>query len=286
MPLHPRTKLNLALLAAVLALAAIAVYRPGLERPNLPPALTTLKPDAIHQITLERRGAGRIVLVRDRNGHWALRAPVAAPASRFQVDAILRLASMRTLRQEALEATDPVALGLAKPEVTVTLDDTRIAFGSRAPLGNRRYVQVGDTVHLIPDITYYHLVGAYPTFVARRLLPQDARIASLALPSVMLDRHEGHWRLEPPPKHYSADAPNRLAEAWHNARAIAVSAHAGAMNGEEVRIGLGNSPKPIRFLVLQRQPDLILGRPALGIVYRLPAEAAGTLLSLPQPLGD
>jgi hypothetical protein len=284
--LHPRTKLNLALLAAVFALAVIALYRPGLEHPAPPPTLTALKPDAVHRITLERRGAGRIVLVRDEHGHWSLRAPITAPASRFQVDAILRLAKMQSARREPIKTVDPAALGLAKPAVTVSLNDTPIAFGKRAPLGNRRYVRVGDTVHLIPDITYYHLVGAYPTFVDRRLLPEGAHITSLTLPGIALTRHDGHWRLKPRPQHYSADAPNRLAEAWRGARAVAISAHDAPMKGDEVRVGLDGAPKPIRFVVLQRQPDLILGRPALGLTYRLPAGAADSLLHLPQSQGE
>jgi hypothetical protein len=70
---------------------------------------------------------------------------------------------------------------------------------------------------------------------------------------------------------------------WATARAIEVRRGAPKVLGEtiEVETALG----PIRFSILQKNPELILGRSDQDLVYVMTAESSRLLLNLPKAPG-
>jgi len=284
-----RLLLNLALLLLVLLLAAAALLGPDeRERAAQRPPLTSLTVDAIDRILLERRDGKEVILER-RAGQWRLIAPFSAPANRFRVENILRLAESRSLKQiEVAEGTPPARYGLAEPRVVLHLNDTALRFGDTTPLDQYRYVAVGERLHLVSDTPFYNLTGPATGFVSYRLLPPAAELVGIELPDLTLRRAGGGWKVEPDAPGRTADAANAMAAAWRDSRALQVR-RADGEPPEKGRITLHlKEGPPLAFHIRKRDPELVLLRPDLGLAYHLPPTAARELLRLPseEELGD
>jgi hypothetical protein len=55
--------------------------------------------------------------------------------------------------------------------------------------------------------------------------------------------------------------------------------------GDIIRIGLANG-QPVEFVILQREPDLLLVRPDWKLEYMIAAESGKHLLSLQKPSAE
>lgn len=275
------TLINLALVVIVTVLALVAVYEPGIKPAKENPPLLTLERTAVEHIAIQRTGQPDIELQRGTDDEWQLLQPIAAPASAFRIDSLLRVTASKSLGSFPAEKGELADYRLDEPTVTLVLNhDTRIAFGSNTPLDHRRYVLLGDTVHLISDTLYYHLIGAFTTFVSKRPLPRESAIAALQLPELSLQWQKNRWQVTPQPADYSADQVTQLLDAWRYASAIQVKPYDGKA-GEAITLQLKETEQPLQFLLTARDPDLVLARPELGIQYHLPAETAAKMLLLP-----
>lgn len=286
-----RNWLNLALLGGVALLVLVVIYQPGLNTPQPLPRLTALVPANITHIRIERDGAAPIALERKAQD-WIMTAPVRMPANTFRVETMLQVA-----QAESHTHLDAATVGLAdfkldKPRARLWFDATEIAFGATEPLNGRRYVRVGDSVHLISDTVYFDLTGVFTAFADTALLAPESRLTQLDLPTLRLARlREGGWmqapnRAQVPPEpEVSMDMINALLDAWRHARAIQVRPYAtpvsaGAEPDNVVFIHLEGAEQPLRFDIVSRAPDLVLARADLGVQYHFPAAAVRQLFSL------
>lgn len=277
------TLTNLALLLLVVVLALLAVYEPGVEKPAELPSLLTLERDAVNHIVIRRDGQDTIDLKKDNGGKWQLLQPVQAAASDFRIDSLLRITHTKSLADFPADKVKLPDYQLDKPRIELILNDTtHIAFGSSTPLDQRRYVMLDGKVHLISDTLYYHLIGAYPTFIRLKPLPEDASIEAMHLPGLMLQWQAKRWQVTPKPESFSADQVTRLLDAWKMASAVQVKSYDGS-KGDPISLQLKGAVKPLNFIVTATSPDLVLARPDLGIEYHFPADSANTMLSLPKP---
>lgn len=277
--MNKRNLLNLVLLLVVVGLGLLAWLEPGREAPPAPLKLTTLDAAAIDRIRIERPAG--VLEMAHRGGRWELTVPIHAPANGIRVDAILSVAAIDSLNSQAITGLDLAAYGLAEPAVRLFLNDTRIDFGNTSPLDQRRYVRVGDTVHLIPDLRYYQLIGGWNGYVSLRLLEENTSLDRIELPGLTLENHEGSWRPQPASEHWSADAATALAQNWDTAQAMEVHEHKGEAKGEEVRLHVRDREQPIRFVIAAREPELVLVRPDLGLAWHLISGRAADLLQMP-----
>lgn len=278
--MRSRTLLNLVLLAVVIGLGMLVFFEPGIEAPKENPKLTTLDPERVRTVRIERTTQDDIRV--ERNGkQWRLVEPVAARADRFRMSALLRITAAQAYASYPVGEVNLTALGLDAPEVKLFLDGTELDFGGTEPINGRRYVRLGQRVYLISDFAYYHLIGDQATFISPRLLPEGAKIDALRLPDLSLTWREGHWEVQPEPEGYSADQANRLVDAWRFATAISVERYKPDGTGEPVAVVLGK--EVVDFRITAREPELEIARPDLGVKYRFPGERAGELLQLPEP---
>jgi hypothetical protein len=262
-------------------LALVAVYEPGVEEPEEKPSLIALDRKTVTHILIQRDGRADIELQRGDDGNWLLLQPVILPADGYRIDALLRVTASKSLGSFPAEPEKLAEYSLSEPAVTLSLNrNTHIAFGSNTPLDHRRYVRLGDTVHLISDTLYYHLIGAFTTFVSKSPLPRGSAIAALQLPELNLQWQQNRWQVTPQPADYSADQVTQLLDAWRYASAIEVKPYDG-QTGEVITLQPKDTEQPLQFLLTARDPDLVLARPELGIQYHLPAEAAAKMLQLP-----
>jgi len=280
-----RTLLNIVLLLAVLGLALVAWFRPGVKPVDTPRPITSrLTPEQTGSITVERLTRDPLKFSR-RDGRWFLLAENRElPAADFQVQALLRLLEATATRHYPAGSLDLAALGLQPSQARVAMDDVDIRFGITDALQNQRYVQVGDTVYLIDD-QYQHLLNAaWPNFVSRQILEARGAITRLELPEMTLAYTEdGHWQLDPGQEGVSADALQTLIENWQNATALLTRRGDDSTTGETVTVYTRDTTLPIVLRIVARAPDLILARPDWGIQYQLPGAEADSLFTLPQP---
>lgn len=282
-----RLLLNLALLLAVAGLGAFVFFpRPPTAPPGVAvaPAVDTA---AVRHIRIQRRDRPPLTFART-GGVWRLTAPIEARANPLLMRALLELPRQRSRRRYATSGLRLARYGLAPPQASVYFGDERIDLGKDNPLDQRRYVRYDGGLYLIAD-----RLGGLPqspaaNWVSLALLPPDARIVDLQLPTlrVRAQRPAG-WTLQPAPAHYSADQVAALLRAWQHATALRLTAATGppATVRGEIRITFADGTRR-RLQIVATQPELVLRAPAPGLDYHLPAAAAGRLLQLPAPSPD
>lgn len=274
--MKPKLLLNLILLAVLAALAAVALFEPGKEKAKKV-YLTDIDIDAVGRFEL---GNGESLAFEKQNGHWRLAAPFPAPANDIRVRQLLNIAKAESKARYPLKPEDLPKFELDKPKAVLALGQTRLAFGGFEPIDMLRYVRIGDTLHLVTDDFAHHLAAKATDYVDKKLLPEDARLKELELPGLSAKLGgKGQWTLDPP-----GDAPAmaELAAAWQSARAIEVRRREQPVQGEGIRIALAEG-QPVEYVIVQREPDLLLVRPDWKLEYMVAGDAGKRLLGLQKP---
>jgi hypothetical protein len=276
--MNSRTRLNLGLLGLVAVLAGLAWWQPGLESGAPTERLTELAAAEIEHVRIERQGGEPLALERV-DGHWWMREPLDAPANEFRLELLLQLTSEASHARYDAREVDLTELGLERPAARVYLGERELAFGTTAPIDGRRYVLVGETVHLVAD-RHFHLLSAETAeFVSTRLLPHGARVRALQLPDWQLARsEEGRWQLSPADPGLSADAAPLLARSWEEADAVWVQPYEPTEALDEIKVQVEDRDTPLHFALLSRHPELVLKPSDLPLQFHFPEEAARWLL--------
>lgn len=279
--MNKRPLLNLLMLVTVGALIAITFYKPGIETPERNAPLTSLDSTQITHIRISH-GDTSLELER-RDVTWWVNGDIPVPADQHQVDTLLRLASLEPERSYPASDLDPAQLQLEPAMARLQLNDTELKFGATEPLGNLRYVQVGDRISLISDNYQNLLQGTRTQFASRKLLPDSADIIGITLPNLKLSKPEaGTWLIEPEPERISADAAPKLVEAWATASAMWVRDYQPSEHSRPVGIDLADG-QHIKFELRQDDRETVLARPDIGLEYNLVGYSAKTLFELEQP---
>ncbi|HYE35855.1 DUF4340 domain-containing protein [Methylocaldum sp.] len=269
--------LNIVLLIVIAALAAVAFFEPGKKKPETTP-LASVDENALTAITLQNKDT---ITFEKQNGHWRLTAPFSAPANDIRVRQLIDITKANSEAQYPVKPEDLAKFELDKPKATLILDTTAMSFGGSDPINMRRYVQIGDTLHLVSDDFSHHLTASATDYVDKKLLPEDAKIKEIFLPGLKATLgQDGKWTLEPPaePNQSISD----LLNAWNTARAIDVKRVEQPAQGDVIRITLAEG-SPVEFVIVQREPDLLLIRPDLSLQYEVTGNSAKQLLSLQKP---
>lgn len=277
--LNSRTTLNITLVAAIILLAVIINYKPGVEPPDQTVPLTTLHPGQITQIEITRQNTPPITMVKEQQD-WYIHAPINVAANTPRIENVLRM--LQTTSHARFEASDKDlgAYSLDHPLAEVRFNDVEVAFGGNEPLNNRRYVRIGSTISLIADSFYYQVIADLSSFVALNPLPADSQLTRIVLPKLDIRKTDnGEWQVNAPGKDVSPDDVNTLQDAWRQAQAVRVSPYTGgdAVIGV-VTIFMDQPPQKLDFQVLQAESELILGRADIGMRYHFSEEQAGRLM--------
>lgn len=275
-----RGRLNAILAVVVIGLGAV-VYFSQKQGQKLPP-LTPLKSADVSRIAIEHPDAAAIKLEKN-GGPWRLTAPVQAETDPFEVNSLVSLATLETQSKLDPKEVKLADLGLQPPDYTITLNDTRIAFGGTEPLNYRRYVQVGDAIYTIDDPPSAALDQDYSDLVSKELLPAGAQLAKIELPGMTLTRGDTGWTLDPPDPKGTPEALSKIAGAWASARAMWNELEKDAeVKGDPVVLHLKGGGE-IHLIVAARDPQLQLSRPDLKVRYFLSKSLDQELFKLPEP---
>jgi hypothetical protein len=85
------------------------------------------------------------------DGAWQMREPYARPADAAAVARLLAIANAPVRFRHAAGELDAKKVGLDPPQATLRLDTTTLRFGATDALRGDRYVEVGDSIALVPD---------------------------------------------------------------------------------------------------------------------------------------
>ncbi len=270
--------INLALLAVVTVLG-LTVWLIPEEQPAEPPPLTALDPSGIQRVRLQNRH-GELEL-RKGDAGWEMTAPYRVAANAPRIELLLGIADAKSLARFPLPGDRLAEFGLNPPLATLELDQTRIEVGGTEPLQHRRYLRIGDTLHLIADRFPQHLLAAPEEFVAPELLSAGSKPSAIRTPDWTLTQgQDGKLALEPPQPDLSMDDLNRKFDQWRSARAVAVLPAPSGKGDGEIELRLSDAP-PLRFRIVKRGEGLLLVRSDLGLAYRLPD--GSDLLDPPAP---
>ena len=283
MKISSRAWVNLVLFILLAGLALFTFYEAGRESTEQPLPLTVIDPGKISQIRINHRDGETISLVKDVHG-WRLNQPISVPANSRNVQRLLELARATSYAQLDVRGVDLKKFKLDSPDLYVEFDDIEFAFGGIEPLEGRRYVRVGQVVHLIDDGGYRDANIALAALVNPALLPAGFKQMEIKLPDATISRAEdGRWTAVPPSASLSADAMQRLADEWQRAEARSVETYVpdGKALGEVV-VRLQPEAE-LRFEIVAREPELILARRDIGMQYHFTAEQSKRLL-LQEPL--
>ena len=277
-----RILLNVWLAIALLVLVWVAWKEPG-HGPKPPEAkLTAMSPAAVTKIVISNHN-GSITLSK-QGAAWRMSRPVEVAANGVRVDDLLGVLQTQSLSRFAAAGRDLSEYGLAKPAVRLRLNDTEILFGGVTPVDQQRYVQVGDTIHLITDRYMFELSGDAAAWVSRDLVPPGAQIVALQVPDGKLSRNaKGEWLETPADVGVSSDAAQALVDEWRDAQALRVTPYEKHAAQGEVVIGLAGQAQPLRYQIVARRPELILARPEIGMQFYVASERADRLLSVKTP---
>jgi hypothetical protein len=272
-----RLLVNVGLLTVIAILATIAIVKPGKEEVE-PSSLLALYPQGLTRVTLQNK---ETLVFEKQDGQWRLTGPFAAPVNQVRIGQLLDVAKAPSEANYPLKPNEAGQFGLDAPEAVLTLGDNSLQFGGTDPIKMRRYVRLGDTLHLVEDNFFHHLTASATDYVDKRLIPEGAKIQDIQLPGLKALRNaEGRWTVEPASE--SSTDLAELASVWATSRAIDVKRMDSQVVGEAIRIGLVEGA-PIKFVILKKSPELVLGRRDLGLQYEVTGETSRELLNQPRP---
>jgi len=277
----PKTLLNIFLALMLVGLLALVIYEPGKKESPDAKKLTALDADTVQKISIESPGHPSLLLTK-QSAQWQMQKPLIMPANAGRIQQLLEITQAKSIANYAMADVDADQLQLDTPGLLLRLDDVLLRFGTTDALGGSRYVQVGNTVHLITD-RYSHLTKRGITeFVSPALLPQGSVIEKLILPDVRLTQQDGRWSTDG--HEGDADAMQTLRDEWQHARALRVSLidkdDAVAKENIVVSISKNVDKQVLRFTLLRSETEIILQRAESGIQYHFPLEAGQRLLAL------
>ncbi len=272
--MSPRSGRNLLLLILIVALALVAQFRPGKPKDVPPVWLLDIDTSSIDRIELLRPDA---ILLERKAGTWLLTAPIEAPANPLRIEQLLDITKSKSEVQYSMKDLKRAPFGLDKPLAILKLNDHVMMFGGTDPLSFRRYVEIGETLHLVSDGFSHHLTAQATDYVQKKLVADEVRIKSLTLPGLKIEQTaEGSLLVSPPRSGLDA---KELLSAWQSARAIEVQRGDPKMLGETIRLEL-SSGVTTEFVVVQKSPELVLLRRDLGLTFLMTPETSKDLLGV------
>lgn len=272
-----RLVLNLVLLVVVAILGALAILEPGKKKADTAP-IARVDENTLTSITLKNKDT---IVFEKKDGHWRITSPIQAPANEIRVRQLIGIAQSHSEADYPVTPADLGKFELTPPKATLILGTTTLVFGGSDPINLRRYVQSGETLHLVNDNFFHHLMASATDYVDKKLLPENAKVREMNLPGLKASLgQDGKWTKETTPPDAKADIPE-MAALWATARAIDVKRLDKPAQGDPVKIGLAEGG-PVDFVIVQREPDVVLARPDLGLQYELTGTTARQLLNLPK----
>jgi Domain of unknown function (DUF4340) len=140
---------NASLLGLALLLGGLVWLSVGQQETDHRIPLTSLLPKQITLIEIQNSKGPAIHLER-KDGSWMMIKPSEGRANNSKIDSLLKITQAVSISRFKAP-TDLTEYGLNPPQAVMTINQTRIEMGTTSPINQRRYLRVGDQIHLIND---------------------------------------------------------------------------------------------------------------------------------------
>lgn len=274
-----RILLNLALIAALVALSLAAYFKPWQDAaPSI--RLTQLKRDDITRIVIEPRGAAAIKLEKG-DGAWRIVAPLTAQAEDTQVDRLVDI--VNAIAKQKLSNADLSQFDLNPPQVRVTLNDQAIAFGRINDITYEQYAATAEGVYLVPPLYGYGIATDVTKLLSRRLLDAGEVAVAFDFGRHRIERDDnGTWAASgdfaaAKGQPLSQDDFNRWADEWRFTSALSVEPDKSSPARARVSVRF-KSGKTVTMRIVQKEPDFQLVRSDNDMRYHFGVEVGQRLL--------
>ena len=198
---------------------------------------------------------------------WQIDTPVRWFATNIAVERIIDIVNAKTDSKLPNSEIDPATLGLQFPKAVLSLNDRQITFGGTNKIGERRYLQINDTVFLVRDRYLPFITQGVSGLLDRRLLPQAIALKSLKLADVKIEKQQGNiWA--PDKAGLTTDQATQIVTNWQTLEASRIQFYHGDVTPKQKIIALPEQGGEIEFHLLSIAPQLVIARPDLGIEYR------------------
>ena len=271
-----RVWLNLIMLATAVSLAVFLYIKPSLQ-PQTTYPISLLSKEGVQLIQISSKHG--VIELKQSNGDWLMTKPFQARADKTKVERILDLLAITSDYRLPLENLS--RYGLATPVVQLQLNHELFAFGQLAPVSNHQYVMTQSGIFLISP-HHAMLLTVAPTELIDRQLLSEAEIPQEFIFKTMHLKQAEKWLLfsEVSDIEPSQDDINQWVHSWRLAQAsyVTLNEHGIDDTREAITIVL-QSGEPIHFLILQKDPELVLFRQSQLINYHFLGRSGNQLLS-------
>ncbi len=240
--------------------------------------ISTLKPTDIQTIGIQTSDAS-LSLRRDTQG-WLIETPIRWPANSINIERLISVVNSETDSRLAADEINLATLGLQFPTAALTLNSTPLLFGGTNNIGKKRYIMIGATVFLLPDIHLLFFSQGLTGIVDRRLLPHRYRLLSLRLAEFEIARNaDDSWQTIGA-KGFGSEEVTRLLTNWQTLEATRVMPFdTGAVPRQKLVASLANGSRH-EYFVMSIDPEIIIAHPQIGLQYHFPADLYYQLISL------
>ena len=255
---------NLGLLVAVIALLLLGTIN---DQPadNSPKLLSDFLPAEITRIRIDKPGKKSTSFQLEGNS-WMMNEPYTLRADSGMVKRLVAIGQLPVSSIIQGGDIEMDAIGLAQPLAKVTFNDVTIAFGDPQPVGQLRYIGLGNQVMLVADQHVGQLKSGSITYVDRHLVPEGKGIAELVIDTNAID----------------LTTDTSIVDQWLAMKASWLSHSAEVPEtATDIHITLQDGSK-IHYLAERRENDVVLTNPGIQFEYHLPFTALETLaINLP-----
>lgn len=284
MTMSKRNLINLILLAIIIALVAIVIYKPGKDAAQPLPTLTSLNKNDIQHIKITRKSkipSEQEMEFKKTDNGWVMIKPYTVAANTFRINSILEILTTTSFSQNNLSGLDLATFGLAKPVATITFNNkTSLVFGHNKTLKNHRYIKIGPTLHLTTDTFLYQLAAKAESYIDHKLLPENKTLIKLSLPDITLEKVNGKWKSSINTDRFSADATNQLIEEWQLSQAYDVNKTKAKIKYRKDIAAYFNTGEVIYFNIENNKSSFNLINLTNRVRYILSADRKNKLLNL------
>lgn len=272
--MNKRLLINLGLLSLIIVLVLISVGLDN-EAPEEKTVVSSIDITYIDNINVTRQDKPALQFSKQQD-KWFMNEPLKIRVNVARINAMLKLATSESHSEFNVSEVDLAALGLAQPEITLSLNDHLFQFGTTDGIDQRRYVLYQDKIYMVNDFLYAQLDSKPGFFADTLLLPEGTKLKKIEFPNNTFSFNDNVWQMQTL-MDIKPDQITKLVYSWENATAISVSSYQTPQMDFPIVLTTQDD-KTIRYEIVSTAPYLILGRKDLEIQYHMASDEAQKLL--------
>ncbi len=148
---------NICLVLFIIVLVTVVILKPGLNHSASQDKISQLKASDIETIKIMSADQDDIVFYKKNATWWKKLTDNNIPVNTDQLNPLFNLLSSDSLESFEVSSDKLSIYKLAPPRLSIQYNNFTLSFGGSEPLKHRRYVLIGQTIHLITDL-HYHLI--------------------------------------------------------------------------------------------------------------------------------